>query len=281
MAENVIGILHPGAMGSSVGAAAGASGNKVFWVSEDRSDQTRQRAEKAGLQDAGTLESLIKSCGYIVSVCPPAAAFDVAGAISELGFTGYYLDANAISPARTRKIGKLMEVGGARYVDGGIVGGPAWKEGTTRLYLSGENAGEILECFKGSPLEPIVLDNKIGTASALKMAYAAYTKGSTALIGAILALAHQEGVSKALLQEWTISQPTLAERAIDRVRSTTSKSWRFAGEMDESTETFVSANLPGGFHQAAAEVYRRQARFKDQTELPSIAEVMTAMLEKP
>ena len=34
------------------------------------------------------------------------------------------------------------------------------------------------------------------------------------------------------------------------------KGWRWVGEMEEIADTFDAAGLPGGFHRAAAEVYR-------------------------
>jgi hypothetical protein len=117
-----------------------------------------------------------------------------------------------------------------------------------------------------------------GKASALKMSYAAYTKGTTALIGAILAVSEREGVREMLQREWSLSQPQLAEEAEGRVRRTTAKAWRFEGEMHQIAATFAAAGLPDGFHQAAANVYERQARFKDSGELPSLVEVLRALL---
>jgi hypothetical protein len=37
--------------------------------------------------------------------------------------------------------------------------------------------------------------------------------------------------------------------------------------------------MPGGFHQAAAEVYERLAVFKDNDEPPAIEEVLAALLK--
>jgi len=50
-----IGILHPGDMGSVVGACAVAAGARVLWASEGRSAGSRERAAAAGLEDAGTV----------------------------------------------------------------------------------------------------------------------------------------------------------------------------------------------------------------------------------
>jgi 3-hydroxyisobutyrate dehydrogenase-like beta-hydroxyacid dehydrogenase len=273
-----VGLLHPGQMGASIGAAAQRGGNTVWWASHGRGAATRTRAEQAGLRDAGSLAQLCAACDVIVSVCPPHAAEDVARQVAETGFGGLYVDANAIEPQRARQIGAIVGAAGAACVDGGIVGGPAWKPGTW-LYLSGERAAEAAELFETSPLATSVLGNEIGTASALKMCYAAYTKGTTALLCAIMATSERLGVREALAEQWNRDNPGFADDVTGRVRGVTAKAWRFAGEMDEIAATFESAGLPGGFHRAAADVYRRLAPFKDAPETPALADVLAALLE--
>jgi hypothetical protein len=50
--------------------------------------------------------------------------------------------------------------------------------------------------------------------------------------------------------------------------------------MDEIASTFESADLHGGFHRAAGEVYRRLAGFKDAEELPELDSVLNAILKR-
>ena len=281
MAQQTVGLLHPGEMGAAVGAAARASGALVLWAAEGRSAATRKRADKADLRDAGTLATLAGRCSILMSVVPPAAARDVAGSVIAAGFRGTYLDANAISPGRSREIGTMVAAAGCTYVDGGIIGGPPSKPGTTRLYVSGADASRALALFAGGPLEVVDLQAEIGAASALKMAYSAWTKGSQALVAAVLAVAEAEGVSESLKREWALSQPDLARGASDRTRSVTAKAWRFVGEMLEIAETMQKAGLPRGFHEAAAEVYGRMARFKNAAERPALADVIAGLLKPP
>ena len=274
-----IGLLHPGAMGASVGAALAGRGHRVLWASEGRSAATRERAESAGLQDAGSLEGLTSASATVISVCPPDAAQALAERVAGTGFAGAYVDANAVSPARGRSIGEAVLAGGARaFVDGGIIGPPAWKAGITRLYLSGGEAAEVAGLFEGSPLEAIAIGPEAGAASALKMAYAAYTKGTSALLAGILALAEREGVAEALREEWAISQAELAASGEGRALGSAAKAWRFAGEMEEIADTFAGAGLPDGFHRAAAEIYRRWSEFKDVPEAPALDEALAALL---
>jgi 3-hydroxyisobutyrate dehydrogenase-like beta-hydroxyacid dehydrogenase len=226
-----------------------------------------------------SVAKLCDECSVIFSVCPPHAAEDVAKEVIGHGFRGVYLDANAISPQRAIRIDQAMSDAGVEFVDGGIIGGPAWRSGRTWLYLSGKEAQKVASCFSAGPLETAVIGDSAGKASALKMCYAAYTKGSTALLSAILAVAEALDVREELANQWSRGGSDFAEQTNRRVRGVTAKAWRFAGEMKEIASTFESAGMPGGFHGAAAEVYRRVAGFKDAQEVPSLADVLTALLD--
>jgi 3-hydroxyisobutyrate dehydrogenase-like beta-hydroxyacid dehydrogenase len=274
-----MGILHPGAMGISVAATALNGNHQVYWVSEGRSSQTHERAGKFALRDTGTLKDLCDTCEIIVSVCPPHAAEAMAEQVAAQAYRGIYLDANAISPQRAIRVGKKVEEAGARFVDGGIIGGPAWEPGKTWLYLSGDEAGEAAAFFSAGPLETCVLGNEVSKASALKMCYAAYTKGTSALLCAIMATAEALGVREDLESQWSRGGSDFAETTRGRVRRVTAKAWRFAGEMDEIAGTFREAGLPGEFHAAAGVIYRRIADFKDSPSTPSLEEVLEALMQ--
>jgi 3-hydroxyisobutyrate dehydrogenase-like beta-hydroxyacid dehydrogenase len=250
-----IGLINPGQMGASIGAAVRKA--TVIWSGNGRSDATHQRAEDAGLTDCGSLESLVDRADMVLSVCPPHDAESVAASITGLGFKGLYADCNAISPDKTRRISSHFE----RFVDGGIIGGPAWHaENGTRLYLSGPEASAVAELFTDSPLHTNVISNEIGAASAIKMVFAAYTKGSTALLTAILGVAEKEGVRHQLEEQWG---EAFTSQTHQRVTANSAKAWRFAGEMQEIASTFGAAGMPAGFHEAAAEVFEHLDAFKD------------------
>ena len=250
------GFLHPGAMGATVAAACGG---RARWVSAGRSPATRARAEEADLVDAGTIAELVGLVDVIVSVCPPGSAEAVATEVANTGFAGIYVDANAVSPTTVHRIAARFD----RFVDGGIIGPPAHTAGTTRLYLSGREADTVAERFAGSALDARVIDGGIGAASALKMTYAAWTKGSGALLWAVRALAEAEQVTEPLLEEWDISQPGVAARSEASAAIAAPKAWRWVDEMREIASTFGAAGLPDGFHLAAADVFEAVAGFKD------------------
>jgi 3-hydroxyisobutyrate dehydrogenase-like beta-hydroxyacid dehydrogenase len=252
MADRAIGLLHPGEMGAAIGAALVANGCRVIWASDGRSAETRSRAEEAGLDDAGSVAEVARRSDVILSVCPPHAAAEVARAVA--GFDGLYVDANAIAPATVR--GLADAVPGAELVDGGIVGPPPRRPGTTRLYLSGPSAWTVANLFAGSAVDARVISPEVGSASALKVTYAAWSKGTAAMLLAIRELARAEGVEEPLLQEWCLSIPGLEEQWKSAERSAQAKGWRWVGEMEEIAAAFAADGLPDGFHLAAAEVFR-------------------------
>lgn len=259
--RTVIGLLNPGEMGAAVGQCLTGRGYTVLWASDGRSEQTAERAKAAGLDDAGTAREVAGRAGIILSICPPHAAVDVAWAVH--GFTGIYLDANAVAPGTARQVAELIATSGGRYVDGGIIGSPPVAPGASRLYLSGADEAAVSvvhDLFAGTALEPRIVAGAATAASAVKMAYASWTKGSSALLLAARALAHAEGVEDALLAEWALSQPQLASQVERSARAAVTKGWRWVGEMEEIAQTMAGAGLPDGFHEAAAEIFRRSPR---------------------
>ncbi|MAU02198.1 MAG: phosphogluconate dehydrogenase [Anaerolineaceae bacterium] len=273
-----IGIISPGAMGISVAATMQRSGFEVYWASAGRSADSVARAEAHNLIDAETVANLCATCEVIVSVCPPHTAVSVAEKVLTTGFSGVYLDANAIAPQKAVHMAERMAAAGVIFVDGGIIGGPAWEPQRTWLYLSGEQAELVASFFAKGPLETAVIGDQIGQASALKMCFAAYTKGSTALLSMILAGAEALGVRANLEEQWSRGGSDFAEQTQQRVCRVTAKAWRFEGEMHEIAATFAGVGLPAGFHEAAAEVYQRLGHFKDADETPELGEVLGSLL---
>jgi 3-hydroxyisobutyrate dehydrogenase-like beta-hydroxyacid dehydrogenase len=266
-----VGLLHPGEMGAAIGSVLRAKGKTVLWASEGRTDSTVRRARNAGLEDVRGAEELTRRSDVIICLCPPHAAVEVASALPP--FAGIYVDANAISPSTARLVAEQV----GAFVDGGVVGSPPRTAGTTRLYLSGGDAHQVADLFADTIVQVVVVSAEPGDASAVKMVYAAWTKGTSALLLAIRAVARAEGVEETLLDEWRMSLPRLPDQSLAAARSALAKGWRWVGEMDEIAETFAAAGLPDGFHRAAADIYRRAPRATDADE--SLERVLAALLD--
>ncbi|MDX3906456.1 MAG: DUF1932 domain-containing protein [Pigmentiphaga sp.] len=277
MQSRTIALLHPGAMGAALGACLVSRGHRVRWSSAGRSAATLKRAQAAGLEDAGTLEAALRGADFAISVCPPHNALELAREVAGHRYEGIFVDANAVSPATAKQIEQAVREGGARFVDGGIIGLPPRKPGSTRLYVAGDDAAATAALFDGSALDAVALDSPAGSASALKICYAAWSKGSTALLAGIRALARHEQIEGALLAEWQRSTPQTAARS-EEVAQKAEKAWRWVGEMEEIAATFQAAGLPGGFHLAAADLYRRLDVYKDAAQPPSVDQALDKLL---
>ncbi len=284
MSEQTVLLLHPGEMGSAIGARLRDRGYGVLWAGTGRSDATRERARKAGLTDCGTIADGARRAAILISVCPPQGAIAVAEQVAGSGFTGDYIDANAISPASSAQVGQFITSAGGKFTDGGIIGPPPDGSGKARLYLSGPRADVLAPALDSGALKVRALAGADTTAaSALKMCFGGWNKARTALLANLIALAESHGVAEDLMQEWQSMEPSLLgyfeERPGGTVTGNSRKAWRWNAEMREIARTCEQAGLPGGFHHAAGEVFDRLAGFKDQPTPPSLAELTTRLLD--
>jgi len=254
-----VGLLHPGEMGAAVGGCLVSVGHEVLWDPAGRSRATTGRALAAELTGV-KFDRLIANSSVILSICPPHAALDVAHQVAAAGYTGCYVDANAVSVATAQQVAAVVTAAGASYVDGGIIGQPPEAAGHTRFYLSGPGASEVRALFSRSQLDARIAEGPLYAASTVKMAYAAWTKGSSALLLAARALARAGGVERTLLAEWQLSQPNLAAQSERSATAAAAKGWRWIGEMEEIAASMNAAGLPDGFHEAAAELFDRASR---------------------
>src|ERR1700722_17971529 len=200
-----VGLLHPGEMGAAVGGCLVSVGHEVLWDPTGRSRASTGRALAAELTGV-TFDRLIAKSSVIFSICPPHAALEVARQVAAAGYPGYYVDANAISAATAEQVSATVTAGGATYVDGGIIGSPPEIAGHTRLYLSGPQADKVRPLFSRSRLDARIADGPLYAASSVKMAYAAWTKGTSALLLAARALARASGVERTPLGAGALAQ---------------------------------------------------------------------------
>ena len=259
MVIKTVGILSPGDMGHAVGQVLGSHGLRVITCLEDRSTRTHALAERANIEDVPSYPALVIQADIVLSLLVPAqaktAAGQVARAISETGANVVYADCNAIAPQTTREIGALITAAAGHYVDASIIGGPPKRNGRTRFYASGPDANTF-QALEQYGLNVVVLDKKIGSASAIKMCYAALTKGLSALCTELLTAAEVLGVSEALQSEFQYSQSALYERMERGLPGIATKSRRFAGEMEQISQAFEHVGLTPKILAGAADMYR-------------------------
>ncbi|MEU3073312.1 NAD(P)-dependent oxidoreductase [Streptomyces laurentii] len=267
-------LLHPGSMGAAVAAQAVAAGHDVLWVPQGRSEATYRRAKQAGATACDSLTEALARSAVVLSVCPPQAAEDVAAEVAAHAFTGVYVDANAVSPQRMRRVAEEIRPGSA-VVDGAIFGPPPGAGRAARLYLAGDSTalGRVERLFTDTALHVCRAGDAIGSASALKMAFAGYQKAARTLAGVAHALADAHGVGEQLTAEAEVMASAILSDP-EYLPSVAARAWRWAPEMGEIADTLRAADLPTDLAEATARVMGRWERDKDRYDLP-LAEVFS------
>ncbi|MEV8435084.1 NAD(P)-dependent oxidoreductase [Streptomyces chartreusis] len=267
MDQPTVGILHPGSMGAAVAACAATNAADVLWCETGRRAASAERAAQAGLTPVATLTELLDRSDIVISLCPPAAAEDLARNVAGHRFTGVYVEANAINPERTTRIAALLEPA-AIVVDGGVVGSPPVGSKSPTLYLAGPQlATERLETlFAGTAVRTAVLGTEVGKASALKLSYASFQKTSRVLVALAIGMAREHGVDQELIE--------VASRRTDSylsepqyVAKTAARAWRWGPELEEAADALAAAGLPSEMLRAAASTLARWHDAKDDSEL--------------
>ncbi|KAI1103979.1 6-phosphogluconate dehydrogenase C-terminal domain-like protein [Jackrogersella minutella] len=273
-----IGIISIGDMGMGIAKLLVANGFAVATNCRGRSDDTISRAKSAQVELLNSDEDLVQSCAVILSVVPPRDAVSTAQRIADAA-TGplrrsasspplYFADLNAVAPSSVKHIASLFAGSGVRFVDGCILGGPPALSGSGEWSLpsiptSGPHAlseipgfGERL--FATANMRHVGAD--VGAASGLKMCFASFGKGFTALAIQAFTTAHKLGVLPDLLSELGAVLPDHLKVATRGVVAMAPKAYRWAGEMEEIARTLSDE---GGFAPdsflGAAKVYRTVA----------------------
>ncbi|MGW1534471.1 DUF1932 domain-containing protein [Streptomyces aureus] len=267
MEQPTVGILHPGSMGAAVAACAATNAAETLWCEAGRSTASVERAARFGLTPVATLAELLDRSDIVISLCPPAAAENLARDVAGHRFAGVYVEANAINPERAQRIAALLEPA-ATVLDGGIVGSPPVGGKTPTLYLSGPTAAtsRIEALFAGTAVRTAVLGTELGKASALKLAYASFQKTSRVLVALAVGMAREHGVDQELIE--------IASRRTDSylsepqyVAKTAARAWRWGPELEEAADALATASLPPEMLRAAASTLARWNDAKDDGEL--------------
>ncbi|WP_406159931.1 DUF1932 domain-containing protein [Streptomyces sp. NBC_01005] len=272
----VVTVLHPGAMGAAVTAELVAGGHEVLWVPKERSAETRRRARDARATACDSLAKALSGSAVVLSVCPPQAAEDVAAAVAAHVFAGVYVDVNAISPQRARRIAEEICPSTA-VVDGAVFGQPPGKGRTARLYLAGPGSAVdlVASLLTDSALHVRRVGDVPGSASVLKMAFASYQKAARTLAGVAHALADAHGVGEQLTAEAEVMVSAILSDP-EYLPSVAARAWRWAPEMEEVADALRAADLPTDMAEATARVLTLWEKDKGQYDLP-VAHVLSQL----
>lgn len=254
-----IAVLMPGDMGHAVGRVLRQHGHRVITNLTGRGEHSRNLAQAGGLEDVASFAEIVAQADMILSILPPASALslaeDIVEQITNLNRQPIYVDCNAISPQTAQEVGRTISESGASFIDAGIIGSAPGRGSAPRFYVSGSEVEPMLQ-LDGKGIQVIEAGESAGQASAMKMVYAALTKGTWTLHTAIMMTAQRLGVRDALISEFENSQSAALAAMRGRVPFIPADSGRWVGEMEEIAATFEQAGVTPDFHKAAAEVFR-------------------------
>lgn len=263
MAIQTVAIFAPGDMGHAVGRVLVEHGVRVTTNLADRSPRTVRLAKAAGIRDAGEDVEAVDGADVVLSILPPDQAVELAtrlaSAIAAVRRKPLYIDLNAVAPATAVEAAEIIDSVGGPFLDGGIVGPPpkAGRGLGPRIYVSGApDAVAYALGLREVGLDVRVVPGGIGAASALKMCYAAITKGLTAIGTVSLATAKAYGVDRELSAELVASQRMLMDRFDRSLPSMGPKAYRWVGEMEEIARTVADVGLDPKIYLGAADIYR-------------------------
>jgi len=254
-----VGVVSPGDMGQAIAGRLKESGFDVFTALDARSERTRTLARAAGLADCGSMEKLVATCELVISVINPGEALNVArqaaAAMKKTGRKIAFVDLNAVSPQTARDSDRMVREAGGMFIDGGIIGPPPRGEkDKPRIYVSGPDA-YLLEQINHPNLLIRVMSERVGDASAIKMCYAAMTKGTTALAVALLVAARKLGVEQALEKELRESRNDVFDWQVRNIASMPPKAYRWVPEMQEIAKTFGELGMTRRIFEGATDMY--------------------------
>jgi 3-hydroxyisobutyrate dehydrogenase-like beta-hydroxyacid dehydrogenase len=235
----VVAIVAAGNMGAGIARRLVENDVTVLTLLNGRSAATQKRATEAGMQPAA-LDAVMEA-DLLLSIVPPANALafaeQTAFALKSARRKPVFADCNAVSPATVRHIHAVVSATGAEFVDAGIIGFPPVPgDKGPHIYASGESAAK-LAVLTDYGLDLRVLKGPVGAASALKMAFAGISKGSIAIVAAMILAAERTGSAEALRQELSESEQALLKTMSHRIpNSMFPKAWRWVAEMQEIAE---------------------------------------------
>ncbi|MGH7125973.1 MAG: DUF1932 domain-containing protein [Stellaceae bacterium] len=262
--NSVIVVIAAGEMGAAVGGRLREKGAEVRTSLIGRSAKTAERARRHGLTVINDDAELLAGADFVLSIAPPAEAVPIARrlapVLADVSEKPVYVECNAVSPVTVAEAATAIARTGCDFVDAGIVGGPP-RPGTPgpKFYACGPGV-ERFATLREYGLDVRVLDGRIGTASALKMAYGSITKGFTAIGASAMLGATAAGVADALKRELADSQPALKAWLDRQMPNMYAKAYRWVAEMEEVAAFLGKPSPSAQMYEGVARLYGQLAR---------------------
>jgi len=241
-----IGIVSAGEMGQAVAVVLRGQGHRVVTTLSDRSEQTAQRCNTAGIEVLSDSGQVVHEADVFMSLVPPSAAAAIAGQYCRFADSApngaIYVDLNSIGPQSAIRIAERLAACGVAFVDGAINGLAKNLQTSGTLFLSGSRARDVAALFNRT-LRTEILGERPGQASAMKMFLSGLSKGICALFVESALAAEHYGMLDAMTANTSRIYPQIMA-IVERLLPTYAEhAARRAVEMRELEQTIAEAGL--------------------------------------
>ncbi|MGE0680379.1 MAG: DUF1932 domain-containing protein [Candidatus Binatia bacterium] len=270
-----IGILYPGDMGHHVARVLLEDGFPVVTTLVGRSERTRRLSKSTTITVLDSLQQVAEQAELVLSIVPPAAAKTVAAefvmAVQPVAKKPLYIDVNAISPMTTQGVGEVITQAGIPYLDACIIGPARDVRGRCTFYVSGPD-GRRFEEQIGTSIRTHVLGDRIGQASAFKIAFSGLNKGLAALLFELTAAGKEFGFLDELLRTYSSVLPGIMQTLEWLVPTYPMHSARRADEMAELAEMLEHFGFSSVMARGTQETLAAVGRLKLADRFPELGE---------
>ena len=234
-----------------------------------------------GVRCASSAADAVRDTDLVISAVTASSSLEAARSVEpHLSGNPYYLDINSVSPGRKQETAKLLD-GKARYVDVAVIAPIHPKRHRTPLLISGPHAEAISPLLRELEMQLTVIDDKVGSAAAIKMIRSVMIKGIEALtLECFLAASRAnvlDAVTVSLKNNYPgVDWPAMSEYNVERMAS---HGERRAAEMEESAATLRELGLEPLMVEATVKRQREMGAIgKEEKVRASLTEGRNAML---
>jgi 3-hydroxyisobutyrate dehydrogenase-like beta-hydroxyacid dehydrogenase len=164
------------------------------------SNALREHAATHGVALASSHADAARGAELLISADTASQAVPVAQALAgALPAGGLFLDLNSASPGAKQRAAKLVDDGGARYVEGAVMTSIPPYRIKVPLLLGGPHAAAALKALAALGFDAKVVSDSVGVASATKMCRSVMIKGFEAMVIESFTAARAYGVEDQVL----------------------------------------------------------------------------------
>ena len=219
MGEKTVGVIGFGEVGSVFSNAMAERGAHILVYDELLEQEGGKQALETRIQYGGieftSLPEVFLRSEMILSVVTTQAAEVVAEEIvAQLRSQQVYVDLNSTSPTVKKRIGQIIEGGGAEFVEGAILGAVGAVGAGARILITGEKGEQVALFLNQLGLNTTFYSAEVGKASTFKMLRSIFSKGLEALMLELMITGRRAGIEGDL---WRDVTDFMTENPFDQV----------------------------------------------------------------